>query len=93
MISGTIINGLLAEALPQVEAWLRGIVSNEVSKVLQQKEQERKPEQNYSRDEVCKLLKISKVTLWQRTKEGKIRATKIGRRVVYTESEVKRFLE
>lgn len=93
MISGTIINGLLAEALPQVEAWLRGIVSNEVSKVLQQKEQEKKPEKTYSRDEVCERLKISKPTLWKKTKKGEIKATKIGRRVVYSESEVNRLLE
>lgn len=93
MISGTIINGLLAEALPQVEAWLRGIVSNEVSKVLQQKEQEKKPEKTYTRDEVCEIAHVSKVTLWKKTKSGEIRATKIGRRVVYMETELKKILE
>ena len=93
MISGTIINGLLAEALPQVEEWLRAIVNNEVSKVLQEKEQEKKPEKTYSRDEVCKLAHISKPTLWKKTKSGEIRATNIGRRVVYRESEVKKLLE
>ncbi len=93
MINKTLINGLLAEALPQVEAWLRGIVSNEVSKVLQQKEQEKKLEKTFSRDEVCKLAHISKPTLWKKTKSGEIRATKIGRRVVYLDSEVKKLLE
>lgn len=92
MISTTIINGLLDEALPKVEEWLRGIVSNEVAKVLHQQEQEKKPEKTYTRDEVCEIAHISKPTLWKKTKSGEIRATNIGRRVVYLESEVKKIL-
>lgn len=93
MISTTIINGLLDEALPKVEEWLRGIVSNEVAKVLQQQEQEKKPEKTYTRDEVCEIAHISRPTLWKKTKSGEIRATKIGRRVVYLETELRKLLK
>jgi excisionase family DNA binding protein len=41
-----------------------------------------------TRDEVCKLLSINKVTLWKHTKEGKIPSIGIGRRVLYNKADV-----
>ena len=41
-----------------------------------------------TRDEVCKLLNITKSTLWKRTKTGKIQSYGQGRRVYYKRSEV-----
>ena len=91
--SNNILNSLFSEALPFVETWLRGVVSDEVRKTLDEERQKAKPERNFSRDEVCALLHISKPTLWKLTKEKKISAITIGRRVLYSESEVKRYLE
>ena len=88
-----ILNNLFSSALPFVETWLRGVVSDEVRKTLDEERQKVKPERNLTRDEVCELLHISKVTLWKLTKEKKISAITIGRRVLYAESEVKRYLE
>lgn len=87
-----ILNSLLSEALPFVEEWLRGVVSDEVRKAVEQERAKAKPERYLSRSEVCSLLGISQPTLWKKTKTGEIKATTIGRRVVYSESEVKRFL-
>ena len=89
----TILSSLLSEALPFVEEWLRGVVSDEVRKAVEQERAKAKPERYLSRSEVCNLLGISKPTLWKKTKEGEIKATTIGRRVTYSESEVKRFME
>jgi len=89
----TILSSLLAEALPIVEEWLRKVVADEVRKTIQEEQEKAKPERYLSRDEVSELCGISKVTLWQKTKDGEIKATKIGRRVTYAESEVKRFME
>ena len=41
-----------------------------------------------TRDEVCELLKISRVSIWRYTKEGKIPHYKIGRRLLFKRSEV-----
>lgn len=79
--------------MPFVESFLRGIVREEVEHSLQADREKAKPEKMYNRDEVCELAHISKVTLWQKEKAGKIRAQRIGRRVLFAESELKRFME
>ena len=89
----TILSSLLSEALPFVEEWLREVVSDEVRKTLDDERKKARPERYLSRDEVCNLLGISKPTLWKKTRDGEIKATTIGRRVTYSESEVKRFME
>ena len=45
-------------------------------------------EKLYTEDEVCKLLKVSKVTLWNYKNEGKIKPCRIGRRVYYKHAEL-----
>ena len=87
-----IINSLLSEALPFIEEWLRGVVSDEVRKTLDDERKKARPERYLSRSEVCELLNISKPTLWAKTKQGEIKAVHVGRRVMFAESEVKRFM-
>ena len=41
-----------------------------------------------TREEVCKILRISKPTLWKYTKQGLIPSYKMGSRVRYIKSEV-----
>lgn len=91
--ANTTLNSLFSEALPYIESWLRGVLRDEVKKAMDDERQKAKPERNLTRDEVCRLLHISKPTLWKLTKEKKINAITIGRRVLYAESEVKRYLE
>ena len=91
--TNTILNSLLAEALPVAENWLRQVIRDEVRRTIEEERQKARPERFLSRDEVCTLLGISKPTLWRKTKDGEITATKIGRKVTYAESEVKRFME
>ncbi len=81
---------LVSEAIPVFEQWLRSTVRDEMQKTLEADRVKAKPQRNYSRDEVCELLHISKPTLWAKTKSGEIVATHVGRRVLYSESEVKR---
>lgn len=83
---------VMGAILPVFESWLRRTVHNEMERTLASEREKAKPEKTYSRDEVCAIAHISKVTLWKKEKEGAITATRIGRRVVFTESEVKRFL-
>ena len=91
MIHDSIIT-LFASLAPTFEKWLRDTVSEEVTKALEADRQKQKPCKQFSRDEVCQMLNISKPTLWAKTKAGEIRATHIGRRVLYDEAEIKRFL-
>lgn len=92
-ITNTIFNGVLSEVLPAVENWLRQVVSDEVRRTIADERKKEKPECYLSRDEVCKLIGISKPTLWKKTKAGEIKPTMVGRRVTYAESEIKRFMQ
>lgn len=91
--TNTILSSLCAEALPIVENWLRDVIRDEVRRTIEEERQKARPERYLSRDEVCQLIGISKPTLWKKTKDGEIKATTVGRRVTYAESEVKRFME
>jgi excisionase family DNA binding protein len=85
-------NKLFGGVLPVVENWLRTTVAEEVNKALMADRQKAHVERTLTVDEVCEVLHVSKPTLWTRTKEGKIKAVKKGRRVLYSESEVRRYL-
>lgn len=87
------ISSLVGEILPVFENWLRNTVRDEMERTLEAEREKARPERNLTRDEVCNLLHISKPTLWKKTKQGEINAITIGRRVLYAESEVKRYLE
>ena len=39
-----------------------------------------------SRDEACELLKISRVTIWRYTKEGKLPYFRVGRKLLFKRS-------
>lgn len=83
---------LFESLFPLFEGWLRTTVSDEVSKALEADHQKQKPKKQYTRQEVCAMAHISMPNLWQKTRNGEIKATKIGRRVLYDEAEVMRFL-
>ena len=86
------IKDLLWELCPVFERWLRTTLQEEVIKAIETERQKAKPAKNYTRDEVCRIAHISKPTLWKKTKDGEIDAIKVGRRVLYSESEVKRLI-
>lgn len=84
------LNYCINAVLPMFENWLRQTVREEMESVLIADRNKKKPERMLSRDEVARMLNISLPTLWAKTKTGEIKATHIGRRVLYSESEVKR---
>lgn len=86
------MQNVMGAMLPVFENWLRQTVRDEMERTLATEREKAKPQRTFSRDELCAIAHISKVTLWKKEKEGAITATRIGRRVVFTESEVKRFL-
>lgn len=83
---------IMAALQPIAEKILRPIIADEVKKAIALDREAERPEKMYSRDEVCQMLHITPTTLWSRTKEGRIHATKNGRRVLYAESQVKRLM-
>ncbi|MFP7656131.1 helix-turn-helix domain-containing protein [Chryseobacterium proteolyticum] len=52
----------------------------------------KQPTEYLTRDEVCKMLKIDKTTLWRWTKEKKIPSYGIGNRVYFIREEVDQVL-
>ncbi len=50
----------------------------------------KKEEKLYTRDEVIELFGVTRATLWRWTKHKIIKNKKVGRRVYYPESEIKR---
>ena len=87
------ISVLFADIMPAVENWLRAAVREEVANALDADREKAKPEKMYSREEVCAMLHISKPTLWAKTKSGEIPATHAGRRVLYSQSAIKNYME
>lgn len=91
--TNTILNNLIAEVLPVAESWLRGVIRDEVRRTIEEERQKARPDVYLTRQETAKALKVSLPTLWKLSKEGKIKPTKIGRSVKFSESEIKRFQE
>ncbi len=74
------LNGITVEQLAEALKPLLGV------KTVNEPQQ---PENDLiTRDAVCKLLSITKVTLWKYTRSGKLRSVGIGNRVLYYRSEV-----
>ena len=87
------ITTMVAEVLPIFENWLRATVRDEMLKTLATDRALAKPEKMLTRDEVCEILHISKPTLWTKTKNGELECVKAGRRVLYSESAIKKYME
>ena len=87
------ITTMVTEVLPIFENWLRATVRDEMLKTLAADRAQAKPENMLTREEVCELLHISKTTLWLKTKNGEIECVRVGRRVLYSESSIKKYME
>lgn len=83
-------NFSVGEILQQLQDFFRSMIADEVQKALVAAKNE--PAKMYSRDEVCNLLKISKVTLWQWEKDGKLIPKRAGRRVLYAGDELQKLM-
>lgn len=51
---------------------------------------ERYDEKMFTREEVCAKFDVSETTLWRWSKDGIINRKKIGNRIYYSETEIKR---
>lgn len=49
-------------------------------------------ETNYSVDQVCKMLHLSKVTLWKKEQKHELIPVRCGRRVLYPESVIQEYI-
>lgn len=47
----------------------------------------------YSRREACEFLGIGPTTLWQLTRDRRLAAVRIGRRVLYQQIDLEQFIE
>lgn len=50
-------------------------------------------EKLYTIKEVAEMLRVSKVTLYRMMRDGKIQTVKMGRKTLFKESELNRFIE
>lgn len=87
------MTNVLGEVLPAIETWLRNAVRDEMERTLADDHRKQKPTKQYSREETAKMLGVSKGTLWKMVNNGQIKPTRIGRRVLFDESEIKRILD
>ena len=88
------VTDFLCAVLPSVETWLRGVIKSEVQKAFEDEQAKKRPPKTYTRQEVAKMAHISLPTLWKHVEQGKIKPMpKTGRRVLFSEDEVKRYLK
>ena len=69
---------------------LRNIVKAEIREALNPQVD---PDKFYSREEAAEMLHISKPTLYMRTKNGQIKASYFGKRVLYKHKDIMSALE
>jgi len=69
-----------------VEEKLKEVVPKIVPTLTSQKE-------FLSSQEVCHMLQIKMVTLWRYSKDGKLKAHRIGRRIFYRSEEIREALK
>ena len=74
------LNGITVEQLAEA---LKPLLVNATTNEPQQPENDL-----MTREAVCKLLSVGKVTLWKHTKTGKLKSYGIGNRVMYKRNEV-----
>ena len=72
----------------QLKELVSGAVKNEISSLREELALQNEKDKLLSPDEVCQLLGISKVSLWNYNKSGKLTAYGIGAKRYYKESEV-----
>ena len=88
------ISEFFLNIMPGVESWLRGVVKDEVQKALAEDEAKKRPPKTYTRKDVANMAHITLPTLWKKVNEGKITPMpRTGRRVLFSEEEVQRFLK
>lgn len=74
------------ENLPSVVSTLV-VQINELKNLIQQSKP-RDPEELLTRKEACELLSVTDVTIWNWSKQGKIKTYKIGNKVMLKRSEI-----
>lgn len=74
------LNGITVEQLAKA---LEPLLGNRTTNEPQQPENDL-----MTREAVCKMLSISRVTLWKHSRSGKLKSYGIGARVMYKRSEV-----
>lgn len=75
-----------------VGEWLRKTIREELAQVIAEENAKARPQRTYTRQQVANMAHITLATLWRRVNEGQITPIKNGRRVLFAEDEVKRFL-
>lgn len=79
------------------EAELKNLICNTVSSELQKHFNVMLPNQEnnryYSRKEVAEILKVTPKTLISYTKQGRIKSHRIGRRILYKQSDIESSLQ
>lgn len=81
---------LVVISIPQLQSIIRSTISSELASLFQEKEKqvENKPIVYRTREYVKDLLHTSYVTVDKYTKEGILKATYFGRKVLYKESDL-----
>ena len=87
MKNSTSIQIVSSENLKEI---VREVLTEEIPKLLPQKSTEGK---HYTRKEAAKLARITLPTLDKYIQEGKIKAHRLGRRVLFSEEEIKKAIE
>ena len=81
---------LVVISIPQLESIIRSTITSELATLFQEKEKqvETKPIVYRTREYVKDLLHTSYVTVDKYTKQGVLKATYFGRKVLYKESDL-----
>lgn len=68
---------------------IKNVISTEIQKVVSPTTQSQKPESEIlSREQTKNLLGISYVTLWKHSRNGILKAKKIGSKIYYMRSDI-----